>query len=199
MKNLSQTIITSSKGVFTTRDLQNIFQANNAATLNNKIISLTKRNIIRPYIKGIYIVPNEFDPYILSQTLCEQSYISLETVLAKSLIIGTQMTKKISAIKIGKDRQYTKNTPYIFHYSINKNLFFGFEIKNGIKIASPEKALLDIFYFYLRGHKFSFDIYSDLNLSKINFKQIKQMLKKYKNRKFIAFVKNILESYGYHF
>ena len=54
---------------------------------------------------------------------------------------------------------------------ISPGLFFGYEMKNEIYIAFPEKAFLDVLYFTCRGRAvLDFD---ELDINKLSTRQIK--------------------------
>ena len=71
---------------------------------------------------------------------------------------------------------------------------FGFANVNGIRCAEVEKAVLDTLYYHLRGRRYAFDIYSDMDLSKLNHVRLREYLGCYNNPKFIAFVVGLLEA-----
>jgi hypothetical protein len=73
---------------------------------------------------------------------------------------------------------------------------FGTEIKNGIRYADPEKAFLDTLYLYQKGRRFPFNIYTDMNLDGLKASRIRNYLARYRNPKFISFVKGILKTHG---
>jgi hypothetical protein len=75
---------------------------------------------------------------------------------------------------------------------ISPPLFTGYANINGINTATPEKAFLDTLYYYQKGKSFSFDIYSDIDYNALDTGRLGKYLKLYKNKKFIAFVKGVL-------
>ena len=78
------------------------------------------------------------------------------------------------------------------YVGIVKSLFFGFRGDRGINRATPEKAFLDTLYFYLHGRCYSFDIYQDIDITRLDRRLIEQWLIKYDNLRFVSFVKDIL-------
>ena len=69
---------------------------------------------------------------------------------------------------------------------------FGYKkMENFVRYADKERAFLDVLYFYQRGHKFSFNIYSDIQVKKLDQKIIKRCLAHYKNPKFVKFVEGV--------
>lgn len=180
-------------GVFTITDLRNLFSPSDQTSLYRYIRILEAENIIKKYINGIYITPN-FRLDAVSQKICEKSYISFGNVLAKNLLIGSIPKHKIYSVKIGKTKTYKNKEGDITHWGISKDLFFGYQIIDGIKYADKEKAFLDTLYFYQKGKKFSFNIYHDINFDLLDINKVNQYLKKYKNPKYISFVKGVLHA-----
>ena len=71
-------------------------------------------------------------------------------------------------------------------------LYFGFTVKNGIKIADNEKAFIDVIYYQMKGSKFVFNPTSDVDLERIDKKKIMTYLKSYKNKRFVSYLKGII-------
>lgn len=178
-------------GVFTLDDLRATFAATSTVSLYRTIKDLENANVLKRFTREIYVTEDHRID-MLSQKLCSNSYISFGNVLAEASIIGTQPKNHIMAVKIGKKRIYENNLETIIQVGISHSLFFGTVNKNGIHYAIPEKAFLDTLYFYLKGYKFFFDIYSDLNLTKLDKNLVQVFLKKYKNPKFKSFVNSIV-------
>lgn len=179
------------KGIYSANELEMIFNTKSKSTFFNIIKSLQGSGIITKFKKGLYITEN-FDPLLLSARIDPNSYISLETVLSRNAVIGTIPYRQISAVRVGRNRFYATPELRIKHYGINANLFFGFTIQDGIKIADSEKAFIDLLYYKTKGAKFMFNIYSDINYEKLNFKKVFEYLKAYKNKKFVSYCKGII-------
>jgi predicted transcriptional regulator of viral defense system len=98
------------------------------------------------------------------------NYLSFESVLSRHGVLNmipytltfatTRKTKKFALRRQGVDFR-----------QISSNLFFGFEMKEGIHIAIPEKAFLDQIYFVCRG-KASLDR-DEMNLKNLSAGLIK--------------------------
>ena len=129
---------------------------------------------------------------MLSSKLNENSYISFGYVLANELAIGSIPTYTLTCVKKGKARQYENTNIKIQYLTIDNNLFFGYKTINGVNYATLEKAFLDTLYFHQKGHVFSFNIYSDINISKVNINRINEYLQYYSNPKFVKFVKGYI-------
>jgi hypothetical protein len=101
-------------------------------------------------------------------------------------------------VKIGKGRVYKSTAGQVVHLGFAnaasvEEMWFGYAIgKYGIRKADAEKAFLDTLYFYQLGHRFSFNIYSDIQIDRLDKKRINHYLTHYKNPKFISFVKGVL-------
>jgi predicted transcriptional regulator of viral defense system len=178
-------------GVFTDVDLQMIFPEKFVNSFYYKVRNLEKLGILKRFTRGFYVA-EDFNLKCLSQKLCEDSYISFETVLAEHGLIGTYNSNQIRAVKIGRNRKYNYDKYSIEQVSLTKNLFKHFEIINGIKQATPEKAYLDCLYFYMKGMTFSFNVLTDVDTTLLNEKKLKKILSEYKNPQFVCFVENTL-------
>ena len=179
------------QGVFTLSDLKSIFPLNDPIKFYRRLKTMESAGVLRRAVRKIYITDN-FDLKRLSQEINPETYISFENVLAESLVIGTIPSKQIKAVKVGKRREYEIGDYKIIHAGIKKELYFGFTRKNGIQIADKEKAFLDTLYFYLKGYTYYFDIYSDIDTSRLDVLLIKKYLENYGNPKFIRFVRSFL-------
>ena len=177
-------------GVFALSDLRNLLQTPNRDVLYRSINELQKSGVLGRFSRGFYVF-RDFDPLVLSQRLCPDSYVSFGNVLAKHLLIGSVPRYRIRAVKIGPKRVYSNEDIRIEHLSIRKGLSFGYEVVDGIRVALPEKAVLDTLYFYRRGIRFSFDVYSDIDYSRVNKDIINHFLLNYKNPVFLDFARNL--------
>jgi hypothetical protein len=85
-----------------------------------------------------------------------------------------------------KTRKFTLRNQEIEFRKISLQLFFGYEMKNGINMATPEKAFLDQLYFLCRGK-------TALDLDELNVKTLSpRLLRKYA-RRFPHYVRRRLE------
>ncbi|MBI2082755.1 MAG: hypothetical protein HYT76_04215 [Deltaproteobacteria bacterium] len=198
---LLQSLIPKHRGVFSTYDLANLLSANSSVALSRKLKPFLKAGLLHPFCRGYYVADN-FSLEWLSQRLSPGSALSFGTVLAKKGLIGNIPQKTVYAIKIGKTRIYQSRLGNIVHFgyaspAAGRRHWFGYaDWEGGILSADTEKAFLDTLYFYQSGNKFSFNIYSDIAVEKLDSRKIENYLKKYKNPKFIVFVKGVL--HGYH-
>lgn len=177
-------------GVLSYAELSSII-ASGSTVQNSRIISrLIRENVLTKIQRGFYTT-KEFDIQLLASRIEPDCYISMDTVLADTAIIGTVPKRIISAVRIDK-RKGRISTPLgdiVFH-SVKRSLYFGIETKrNGVKKAVPEKAYLDLLYFYQKGARFVIDPLKEIDLSKLDKTLIKKFLVKYENPKFVKFVK----------
>lgn len=164
------------KKIFHTQDLAIIWGISNRNTLYTSIKRYTKRgDLIRIY-KGLYsIVPLEnLNPIELGGSIAHRyAYLSTESVLAQSGIIYQNVYKYTFVSDFSK--QVTiGNISFLFRKMQDKFLYnpSGIINENGLFIASPERAYLDMLYF---NPKYHFDSLDNLDQEKI--KRIKEEVK----------------------
>jgi predicted transcriptional regulator of viral defense system len=134
-----------------------IIQTNDAAAyldINvnhaNKLLSrISKTNQIIHIKHGSWAFP-ETDPLILPGFLTSPfpSYVSLQTALYFHNMIS-QIPNIIYAVSVGRTKVYKNPIATVSIHHIHPSFYFGYvekDVNGFLKIASPEKALLDIFY-----------------------------------------------------
>lgn len=178
-------------GVFSKADLQSTLGEPHPTAFIRRVNKLIEQGGIERFCRGWYVV-EPFELAVLSQRIAPDSYISFGTALAETGIIGTKAGTRIIAAKTGTARKYQMDRYSIEHVTLNESLHFGITNMSGVNYADAEKAVLDTLYFHLRGRKFAFDIYSDLDWSRIKLKKVRGYLRRYKNPKFIAFVEGMI-------
>jgi len=143
--------------------------------VKQKYLIRLKRNFYILKEKWDNITPNQ--RLEAANILQVPSYISLMTALSFYEYTTQVQQKFVESISLY--RTLTKDIEgFIFNYSkIKKDLYFGFDKKNNIFIASPEKALIDSLYLSYLG-KYNLDL-SSLNLEKIDRKSCEDILKRY--------------------
>ncbi len=180
------------RGVFSKFDLQVLLAEPHPAAFVRRVGTLIEHDILRRFSRGWYVMEG-FDLATLSQRIAPESYVSFETVLARHLIIGTNPERRVLAVKVGRTREYSNDGQSIEHVGISPQLFFGFETVDGVRFADAEKAAVDVLYFHLRGRRFAFDIYSDMNVDRLDKGQLAEYIERYRNPRFISFAKQALE------
>lgn len=188
---LIQKYTLSMSGIFSIGDLSRLFGESNSVSLFRRIHNLEEAGIIFRFSRGIYVTAG-FRPETLAARIIENSYLSLGTILAKELMIGSVPAMTLYAVRVGKNRIYEGPGLTVEYVGIAEPLFFGFRGDQGVRYATPEKALLDTLYFHLRGRSYSFNIYQDIDITRVNRLLIEQWLRKYRNPRFVSFVKGYL-------
>lgn len=178
--------------VFDECDLKSLFDKELDQSFYRLYKRLFEMGMLKRFCKGIYVA-KEFNLVDVNKKIKESSYISFEYVLAQNAIIGTYSNKIIRSVMVtGKTKKISYQGYRLEQYKINKELFFGFNNIGGYNIATPEKAYLDCLYYYMKGLRFSFDPFSDVDIQLFDQSLIIKYLKKYKNKKFVTFVKGLL-------
>jgi len=113
------------------------------------------------------------------------NYLSFESALAKHGILNL-IPYTLTFATTRKTRKFTLRKREAIFRKISPKFFFGYEMKNGIDMATPEKAFLDELYFLCRGK-------TELDLDELNLKTLSpKSLKKYASR-FPLYVRRRLE------
>ncbi len=178
-------------GVFRISDLKTILNETHPTSLYRTIDQLVEENQLQRFVRGIYISESP-NLEILSQRIAPESYISFTRILSENHIVGVSPDFLVEGAKVGKNKTYKNGNIEIRHYGISKELFFGYKSENGILKATAEKAWLDVMYHHLHGTIFPFNVYEDLDKSKLDEAVICRFLKKYRNPKFVNFIKGQL-------
>lgn len=136
---------------------QEVIQTNDAAaclgvsTLHASQIlrRLAKAGLFMALARGKWICQPGIDPLLLPEYLTAPapSYISFQSALYYHGMIS-QIPEIIYAASLARTRQYKTPAATISIHHIQPHFFFGFEevSQSKIKMATPEKALLDVFY-----------------------------------------------------
>jgi predicted transcriptional regulator of viral defense system len=142
--------------------------------------------IIERISQGIYIpMGGNVSLENVAAQLYIPNYLSFESALARYGILNL-IPYALTFATTRKTKKYTLQKQEIEFRQIFPELFSGFEMKNGIYIASPEKAFLDQVYFIVRG-KATLD-FDELDIKKLSIKSLKEL-----SRKFPAYVRRYIE------
>lgn len=152
------------------------------AQANQILTNLANAGRFVRLMRGRWATSTHIDPLILPEylTLPFPSYISLQTALFFHGMIS-QIPHVIYAASLARTKKYSTPISTISIHHIQPNFFFGFEMTGQIKMATPEKALIDTFYLSAaRSHLFK--TLPEIELSKsFNFKKATEMLKQIKS------------------
>lgn len=102
-----------------------------------------------PLARGKWACRTNIEPFLLPELLTAPapSYISFQSALYHHGMIS-QIPVILYAASLARARKYKSSIASISIHHIQPKFFFGFETvtKSRIKMATPEKALLDVFY-----------------------------------------------------
>jgi len=173
-------------GVLTFMELSSVFDESSKAALHGIINKFTEAGILKRYCREVYTLDG-FDGAVLSAKVRRNSYISLASALAAHRLIGTESPFWIYCIVEAKAAEYS-GVPNISYYKLSGELCFGYEPnEKGFRMADPEKAVIDTLYFHLRGKKQYFNIFGDINYSRLDKEKYFEYLARYRNPKFKTF------------
>lgn len=134
--------------VFTTADAAGSLQLSNAHASKTLERLADAQQIVR-LTKGKWVIHSRIDPLSVVELLTQPwpSYISLQTALFYHGLIE-QIPEVIYIVSLARPRVYQTPLGTFSIHQIAPEFFFGFEQMgaSGIKMACPEKALLDVFY-----------------------------------------------------
>ena len=99
--------------------------------------------------RGVWAFPGRLDPLGLPERLTapQPAYVSLQSALYHHGMIS-QIPASIYAVSLARTRHYTTPLGVVSVHHVSPDFFFGYETlgEKGIRMARPEKALLDVFY-----------------------------------------------------
>jgi predicted transcriptional regulator of viral defense system len=134
--------------VFRTHDLMAYLHVSkvNASTILARLENAGQLIRIK---RGLWVFPEKIDPVALTEYLTDPfpCYVSLQSALYFHGMIS-QIPEAVYAISPARARIYrTKLGAFSIHH-VDPSFFFGFEAMypSGLKMATPEKALLDFLY-----------------------------------------------------
>ena len=164
------------KPFYTIPDLEKI----TSLPRNSLYVSLKRwesGGVIERVAQGIYIpMGGDISIENVAAQLYIPNYLSFEFALARHGILNL-IPYTLTFATTRKTKNYLLQKKRIEFRQISPELFFGFEMKNGIYIALPEKAFLDQIYFVVRG-KATLDI-DELNIKKLSIKTLKDLSNKF--------------------
>jgi len=142
--------------------------------------------IIERVAQGIYVpMGSNISLENVAVQLYIPNYLSFESALTKHGILNL-IPYTLTFATTRKTKKYTLQKQKIEFRQISSELFFGYEMMNGIYIASSEKAFMDQVYFVLRG-KTTLD-FDELDTKKLSIKSLNEL-----SRKFPAYVRSYIE------
>jgi predicted transcriptional regulator of viral defense system len=129
---------------------------------------MTDKKVIHRITRGYYSLREEYEIYELANLIIQPSYISLNTALFYHSV-AFQKSNSINSVSLTNYKKRIKDNVFVY-YSLKKELFFNLEgvsIKENLSIATPERAILESFYF---GQLPNLD-----NIERVNFTFLKEL------------------------
>jgi len=142
--------------VFHIGDLANLWGIGNKNTLHTTLKRYTKTGLLFRVYRGMYSIKpiDKIDPYLLGvKALHKFAYISTETVLSNAGII-LQKIQYVTLVSSESKKFVIGGVNYRSRQLDDKFLFQknGIKIKNGVNIATTERAVVDMIYFHPNFH-----------------------------------------------
>jgi predicted transcriptional regulator of viral defense system len=147
--------------------------------------------------RGHWALSEKVDPFLIPEFLTSPSpsYISLHSALFFHGMIS-QIPETIYAVSTARTRKYENPLGVFSIHHIEPEFFYGFKLieDQSIKVATPEKALLDFFYLS-PGKSRLFHSLPEVDLTeKFNFKHAFEMVDKIQSRSRRTIVKQLLQA-----
>lgn len=138
---------------------------------------LVERGVLERMGSGIYRLYSTL-PSIerVAASLYMPNYLSFESVLSRYGIL-TLIPYTLTFATTRKTKRFTVEGRDIEFRQIKRDLFWGYEMREGIYVARPEKAFLDLIYFVSRG-KSSIDL-DEIDMGKLSITKLRRISKKY--------------------
>ena len=144
--NRLKILMDSGKTVFTPQDLRTLWGEGELNAKTNAVRMVVKGLILR-IAKGYYALSQQYNIYELANRMVTPSYVSFQSALAYAGI-SFQVRNQIECAARVNARKKRGAILYVY-YVLKDDLFFnldGIRIKEGLSVASPERAILDSLY-----------------------------------------------------
>ncbi|MEK6690983.1 MAG: type IV toxin-antitoxin system AbiEi family antitoxin domain-containing protein [Nitrospirota bacterium] len=138
---------------------------------------LVERGVLERMGSGIYRLYSTL-PSIerVAASLYMPNYLSFESALSRYGIL-TLIPYTLTFATTRKTKRFTVEGRDIEFRQIKRDLFWGYEMREGIYVARPEKAFLDLIYFVSRG-KSAIDL-DEIDMGKLSITKLRRISKKY--------------------
>lgn len=180
------TILRSNKTVFSSKDIALLWQDPGTSATRVRISYYVKKGDLYRIRKGLYAKSKKYNKLELATRIFIPSYVSLETVLAKSglifqyyeqIFIVSYLTREINID--GQTYNFKKVKDTVLTNSS------GIEHINETSIATKERAFLDALYINTDYH---FD-----NLRSLNWNKVFEILPIYSNKRMVKKVNELFK------
>ena len=140
--------------IFTLEDCCKWFPDTARSTMILQLSTYVKRGLLARVKRGLYMLADvpEISPLVIASRIDTGSFISIESVLYRAGIIP-ESTFGTTALTTGRTRQFTLPPYGIVRFRhIKQSLNFGWNLEQfeqySVRVATPEKALLDLLWFH---------------------------------------------------
>lgn len=183
-----ETLLRSKRTIFSTKDVALLWGGEGEAASRVRLSYYVRVGKLIRVHRGLYAKDANYDKFELATKIYTPSYVSFETVLAKTgvtfqfygqIFVASYITREITvdsqvySYKRIRDSILTNHT--------------GIDAKESYYIASPERAFLDVVY-ASRGYHFD-------NISPLNWERVFEILPIYRNNSMEKRVKKYHNGY----
>ncbi|MFA5995605.1 MAG: hypothetical protein WCW27_04830 [Patescibacteria group bacterium] len=175
------------KTYFSLSDLEKFYQ-HKKTSLKALLTHWKKQQLITKVGHGYYTLDLARVDYLqLATTLYPNSYVSFEYALYYYGMLN-QVPTTVTLASLNRSRRFHLTAWTLEYTHIKKDLFFDYELKNNVYIATPEKALADTFYLIARGQRLV--ELDNLDRAKINKTKLQATL-----QQFPSYVQKLYQSF----
>jgi len=187
--------------VFSIRDIE---KTADGVFYRRRLNEWQQKGYIKKLVKGYYIFSNlkldDWTLYEIANRIYSPSYVSLETALSYYGLIPESIYS-VASVSTRKTKSFKTPVSAFNYRKIKSSIFFAYRIEkydnNIFKIASPEKAVLDLFY--LMPNLKDPDDFDSLRINNGNFrdiidkKRLFNYLKLYNNKRLSSVIYRLWE------
>jgi len=142
-----QQLADSGRTVFSSRDLRDLWRDN---AVNSGINSgnMVQRGLLLRLCLGYYALRPDYSRFELANLMVRSSYVSFNSVLFRAGVYSRERLS-VDAVALLPHRRKVNGKVYMY-YAMKEELFFnpaGRLTRGGVSLATPERAVLDSFYF----------------------------------------------------
>ncbi len=181
----------ASGGVYSTSDLAILLERSQPSRVTEGIRVLVRERVLLRVRRGLYVDRlNGYRPEVVGQRWVSPSYLSTETALdhhrlcETGITIYTYVTTRLIPRRPDASRTFEGHR-FVYRH-LARHLFFGYEPRDGILLANPEKAVLDFLYFIYKkpGSALSPE---DIDFTALRAERYQRYLRAYRQRGFKEF------------
>lgn len=167
------------KAYFTTADFRKLFPSEKEG-FTTFLKRLVDKEVLIRLAKGVFAVRGKgWEIERVANQLYYPSYLSFATILGRTGILN-QIPYSLTFATPRKSKRITLGGVDVIYSQLKPELYFGYELKQGMNTAEPEKALLDQLYLVSLG-KGSLD-FEELNLTDLDKKKFLSYAERFPKR-----------------